>query len=264
MENKKANVAAKYESNRSNKPHYIYFQHDTNLSFGIHLHSSFEILYLEKGSLITTIGNKSISLKEGDTAIILPNQIHSYRTRGDSKSTLVIFSQDWIPSYGKAVASKQYENPVVSYEALPLLKKIESEKNHFLLKGYLYELVGEIDKHCVLSDSSYRDGSILEKMSDYVKNNYMKDISLESMARDTGYSYNYLSSIFNANFGINFSRYVNCFRIEEAAYLLSTGEEEITDIALECGFNNIRSFNRAFLDLKGVTPREFRKSGSAY
>ena len=46
-------------------------------------------------------------------------------------------------------------------------------------------------------------------------------------------------------------------RVEKAADLLRTSNDKITDIAFNCGFNNVRTFNRVFKEMTGYTPTEF-------
>jgi AraC-like DNA-binding protein len=52
---------------------------------------------------------------------------------------------------------------------------------------------------------------------------------------------------------------VNQVRINRACQLLMESDRFITHICYEVGFNNIANFNRRFLDVKGMTPREFRR-----
>lgn len=61
----------------------------------------------------------------------------------------------------------------------------------------------------------------------------------------------------------NFNHLINMRRIERAKEMLVDREHldrPILSIAFECGFNSIGPFNRAFKDLVGATPREFRTS----
>ena len=50
-------------------------------------------------------------------------------------------------------------------------------------------------------------------------------------------------------------------RIEEAMKLLRSTDRQIIDIAFEVGFNNLRTFNRAFSKNLSRTPQEYRRSG---
>jgi AraC-like DNA-binding protein/mannose-6-phosphate isomerase-like protein (cupin superfamily) len=252
-----------YEENRSNKANYIYLQNDINLNFRPHMHASFEVLTVLEGELDADLGQKLFKITPGRTLIIFPNQIHSYRTPKHSKSSLLIFSPDLVPHYYQAISGKEYEEPIVSLDCVALLSEVEQAKNLYLAKGLLYQLLGEIDSKARLVDSSIPKGSVLSDLITYVKAHHSEEISLKGFAKDNGYSYNYVSNLFHQNFRLNFSRYVNMFRVEDAAYLLENSDKEITDIALEAGFSNVRSFNRAFLALKALSPSAYRQARRA-
>ncbi len=55
---------------------------------------------------------------------------------------------------------------------------------------------------------------------------------------------------------------MNILRINEVCRLLMESDEGITDIAMNCGYNNIANFNRQFLALKGMNPTQFREQRS--
>ena len=57
-------------------------------------------------------------------------------------------------------------------------------------------------------------------------------------------------------------QYVNYLRIGRAQVRLIESNDKIADIAMDVGFNNIGNFNRTFLSLVGLTPRDFRKAHS--
>ena len=61
---------------------------------------------------------------------------------------------------------------------------------------------------------------------------------------------------------INLRQYINQYRVDHAKYLIVDTDESITDIALSCGFQSIRNFNRVFCRLTGMTPQELRKKGN--
>ncbi|MBQ5324426.1 MAG: helix-turn-helix transcriptional regulator, partial [Oscillospiraceae bacterium] len=60
--------------------------------------------------------------------------------------------------------------------------------------------------------------------------------------------------------GQNFSDYLILFRLERALNAINHSEKNLTDIAFDCGFNSIRSFNRAFQNYLKITPSEYRKT----
>ncbi len=58
--------------------------------------------------------------------------------------------------------------------------------------------------------------------------------------------------------GISFKKYLSKVRIDKALDLLKDNSANITDIATQCGYNNVRAFNSAFKAETGASPTEIR------
>ena len=68
-----------------------------------------------------------------------------------------------------------------------------------------------------------------------------------------------VSKVLNTHFGLSFPQLMNKHRVEDAKRLLIQTKEPMKIIAEEAGFNSLASFNRAFKEISGVSPSEFRK-----
>jgi AraC-like DNA-binding protein len=84
------------------------------------------------------------------------------------------------------------------------------------------------------------------------------DISQAEIAAALGMTSPAFSRFFKTAMGQTFVNFVNILRINEACRLLS-GAQPITEIAMECGYQNISNFNRQFLALRGINPTEYRQ-----
>lgn len=69
----------------------------------------------------------------------------------------------------------------------------------------------------------------------------------------------YMGRLFEREMGISFNKYCLGLRLEKAREMLLKKADKIIDVALECGFENISYFNRAFKSRYGVSPTEYRK-----
>ncbi|WP_414654377.1 AraC family transcriptional regulator [Ideonella sp.] len=67
------------------------------------------------------------------------------------------------------------------------------------------------------------------------------------------------SRFFRRATGNTFTDFVNRVRVQRACQLLMDSDRLVTHICYEVGFNNVANFNRRFLEIKGMTPTEFRK-----
>lgn len=93
---------------------------------------------------------------------------------------------------------------------------------------------------------------------DYLNRNYMDDMSLDSLAAYAGFSRYTLSRMFRQHTGETFTRYLSRRRVDMATELLAGTRLPVTQVALQCGFNSIATFNRVFREVKGCTPTQYR------
>ena len=84
-------------------------------------------------------------------------------------------------------------------------------------------------------------------------------ISMAEVAASYGMSESRFSRFFRRATGNTFTEFVNRVRINNACHLLMQSDRLVTDICFLVGFNNVANFNRRFLQIKGVTPTEFRR-----
>lgn len=94
----------------------------------------------------------------------------------------------------------------------------------------------------------------------FVKENYMKKITIAETAKKFFLSPDYFGHFFKKEVGISFMCFVNMYRISQAEEMLQQTQRNITEIAFMAGFGSLSQFNRTFKDVKGVSPRDFRKN----
>ena len=100
----------------------------------------------------------------------------------------------------------------------------------------------------------------MERAEDYIKRNYLQNLSLEHVANYLDLNPSYFSRIFKEKTGQNFSDYLIKLRVEKAKQLLSMGKYKISEVSAMTGYKNSKYFAAQFKDLTGKTPREFAKS----
>lgn len=104
----------------------------------------------------------------------------------------------------------------------------------------------------------------LKELMEEKKMHIQSDISLDKLAAASGISKHYISQAINENLQMNFFEYINVLRIAEAKELLLKPKEELTiiEVAYQVGYNNKVSFNKAFKNITGQTPTEYRSFNS--
>jgi two-component system response regulator YesN len=86
------------------------------------------------------------------------------------------------------------------------------------------------------------------------------DLSLNEVAAQAGFSPNHFSAVFSEESGETFRDYLAKTRVAHARKLLRTTSQKISEIALECGYNDPHYFSIIFRKHTGLTPQQFREA----
>lgn len=108
----------------------------------------------------------------------------------------------------------------------------------------------------------YERQSIVKTLRDYIDIHYMEDISLNSMAKYFSYSPSHLIRCFNQAYQISPMQYLKKLRIKKAAQLLLNSDSSIQSIGEKVGLSTPSYFIREFKKETGMTPAQYRKSGT--
>ncbi len=245
-----------FEEKHSKSNYYCRLEYE-DLTCLFHCQTSFELLFVKRGSLRLELEDRALNVNEGECVWILPYELHRFTTPQKSSVFLAIFSTDHIPDFYDAMRCKTLTLPVTGFspEMLRVLQREDSDP--FRRKAVLYQLCAD-----VLSNGTFPKGHSLEKdnsvkMMTYIQENYREPISLKALSQALGYSYSHTSAIFHEIFAKSFSGVVNEYRLNESVRLLQEGKHTVTEISRLCGFSTIRNFNIAFKKAFGKTPKEF-------
>jgi two-component system response regulator YesN len=106
-----------------------------------------------------------------------------------------------------------------------------------------------------------RNNKMLQQMLQYIEREFINpDLSLSLLSENTGLSESYISYFFKQYLQQNFSTYLENMRLDKACELLEKTDLSIQEITNRVGYNNDRTFRRAFKRVKGVQPTTYRDS----
>ena len=119
-----------------------------------------------------------------------------------------------------------------------------------------YRLLSSTQMQSTNSDSQL---DLINAILSRISENLSEPVSVADLARELNMSESAFSRFFRRATGNTFTDFVNYVRISRACQLLMESSLQITHIAFQVGFNNIANFNRRFLDIKGMTPSDYRR-----
>ena len=105
--------------------------------------------------------------------------------------------------------------------------------------------------------NSLRDFYIKEAFS-FIEQNFQNDISVEDIAASCGLNRSYFGKIFHENMGKPPQEFLISYRMTKATELLKLTGLSIADIGNAVGYPNQLHFSRAFKNVYGISPRQWR------
>lgn len=243
----------------------------------MHSHSSYELYYLVKGEREYFIGDRFFKITAGDLVLIPGKILH--RTAGEGGLRyLVHFSRGFVEKFFTQTAlepllkdqavvfrgESREVNQIQSILNVMLSEFIQAEReripqNEPLQAGYLYQLLFLVAySNNTYVPYDYADER-LTKIIQYINENYSHIDDIEEVAEQFFISKFYLCRFFKKKLGISLVSYLNKIKVREACQMIRGGENNLTEIAIKCGFNSSSYFCKVFKSEKGISPTEYRR-----
>ncbi len=99
----------------------------------------------------------------------------------------------------------------------------------------------------------------MHKVLEAIEND-LEYVTIEDLIAVSGYSYYHFHRIFKAYTGETLNKYIKRLLLEKALFQMQVDKENITKIAMKSGYNTPSAFNKAFKEMFGVNPSEYKKS----
>ena len=238
-----------------------------------HWHRSVEIFALFEGELEFYINEIRYPLQPGEFMLVNSNEIHSILS---PKKTQTVVLQIPLATFEKYYTDERFiyfshSSRLQDEEVMRLIREMylayQEKKCGYELKVQsqfymlVYLLVTKYRKTEVNEDLIRHNKNLnkLSAITSYMKENYKKELSLESLAKTFGYSPTYLSRMFQKYAKTNYKTCLDNIRLEHAAKDLMNTEITIGEIAFNNGFANSKAFAKVFQAKYGMLPSEFRK-----
>lgn len=256
----------------------------TDLPSGsLHFHNLLEVGICRGGEGTMSFINETKRYKEGTITIITPNCPHHTLTdEGISGwEYLFIALDDFTSKEIKVNSALAYKNLfteshhyITDGEKNPILRQIiellldlyrnkppmylEMAKSQ--LMSFVMAVANLSRDKTSLQKSTIEDDSVIVLAIDYIQKNYQNQIKINDIARACHLSETHFRRLFETNMSISPLQYVNLVRIDYACRKLRNTKMPIQNIATDCGFVTLSSFNRNFKNLMGMSPKDWRNA----
>lgn len=99
---------------------------------------------------------------------------------------------------------------------------------------------------------------VIRRLTAYMERNYTQKLTLEDLAQVAQYNRTYISTLFKNTMGINFHEHLTRIRFQHALTDLATTDKNLTQIAMDNGFSDLKSFNKHVRMTLNRMPAEYR------
>jgi AraC-like DNA-binding protein len=223
-------------------------------------------------------GNCSENVKEGDILFINSYEEHYFRKErsGDAEGFYRFLfdvsalgpAEDPCRKFFEEIRLCRFLNfPAWLAQRFITASKLKSndERRSLILRSLLMDVISyavETDQYERFSQillSERRSISAIDNAVQYIRESYRENLNLGQLLQLTNYSKSHFIRLFKESTGMNISEYINKYRIEKACLDLLYTNNNITEIAMANGFNNIQYFSRKFKEYMKCTPKQYQK-----
>lgn len=255
-----------------------------------HIHSAVEILLITDGVFRVHSDHAEHITRAGETVLFRPNTIHRIYQESEHGSYYVLklhpsfiaglLTEDRAATYLLHLSLLRENSQIVwsrnDSEQLGITElrdRLIEETNtsrygsDLAIKLFgaeiLLILLRQIEQSRASDAPSLKQNEQLaRRMYDtivYINKHYGEEITVEDCSRRLYMSYSYFSRKFKEITGKSFKSYLTVTRVNHAEKALLTTEKPITQIAIECGFNNLAYFSATYKKIKGISPSSVRE-----
>lgn len=236
-----------------------------------HWHPETEFLAVRQGKLLLSLDGTTVEVTEGQFVLIPSGTVHSGIPTNCSYECAV-FNRRTILGILKDSCYEQVKQLFATPVILPFSPELDRWMNALrkpqlgfeaevlsALYGLVADWLRNPPKNIIALPRRKPRLLPFEHAVLYLQEHFREQISLKDMAAAAGLSEKYFGEYFKNITGETPVQYLNKYRIEQAAEALKEEEKSVTDIALECGFNDLSYFIKTFRKHYGIAPGNYRK-----
>lgn len=254
--------------------------------YPIHWHEEMEIIKVQSGCGLFCVDGARYEAGAGDMLILRPFVMHSINRLDDNNMEMdaIVFNLRLLETGEADLCTLKYFAPLLNDKhAVPVIVRprdswyhpfdqsmtsilmcdTSNEGAELDIKANLYWMFFHLYNNRLMNVTPNiaedKQQYTVRRALEYIRAEYMNDISVEKIAKHCGYSEFYMMKLFKKYTGESCVDYLNNYRLTVAGRQLRDTDDDIASVAYAVGFNNVSYFNRLFKRQYGMTPKDFRK-----
>lgn len=249
----------------------FYQEKGTNYNFSGEKHSYWELTYVDKGELLTTIDGVSYHLKQGDLIFYAPMQFHTQSTFEKISSSYLTINFKMNFNHADLLCNKIFSLKRDSYFIVTRLIEELSNDNLYsddLSLCYLKQLIIQMlrldnshfhSKPTTHMQQTY-ENELLNDILLYIDDNIYEKISVSTLCDHFCISTSMLHSLFRKNMNNTAKNYINELKLSKSKELIRNSTHTLSEISEMLGFSSIHYFSKKFKSYFNISPTEYSKS----
>ena len=238
--------------------------------YPIHIHGSYEILYLISGNVLYSVEGKNYKLKKGDFVLTRKSESHHIIFNSNTEYERIVIAFDFDIGIDPSELLKPFDErnlgEICRYKSsdfqtstfkncfYAIANTNDKIKQEAYLKVLLYEINDAFLKKQINQNSSADDFDKSYEIIKYVNSHLYENISLESISKNFYLSISQLNRVFKKATGLSVWEYVKSKRLLNARDLIIHGQKP-TVVSEKCGFKDYVSFYKAYKSKFGHSPK---------
>lgn len=242
-------------------------------SYGPHARNHYLFHYVISGKGTLFANEQVYEITGGHGFLIVPGQITTYRAdeREPWEYTWIEFdglrAQESLRLAGISgkepifTPANQEAGEKLCQQMLYIVNNGTAEPTHLIGHGFLFlsQLVESSAHQRTQNVRRLRDFYIKEALT-FIEDNYHRDVSVEEIAAFCGLNRSYFGKVFRETMGESPQTFLLHYRMAKAAQLLKETRLSVGEIAQQVSYDNQLHFSRAFKNVHGISPREYRQT----
>lgn len=249
----------------------FYQEKGTNYNFSGEKHSYWELTYVDKGELLTTVDGVSYHLKQGDLIFYAPMQFHTQSTFEKISSSYLTINFKMNFNHADLLCNKIFSLQRDSYFIVTRLIEELSNDNLYsndLSLCYLKQLIIQMlrldnshfhSKPTTHMQQTY-ENELLNDILLYIDDNIYEKISVSTLCDHFCISTSMLHSLFRKNMNNTAKNYINELKLSKSKELIRNSTHTLSEISEMLGFSSIHYFSKKFKSYFNISPTEYSKS----